>query len=120
MIILDCQLTEQLNRRKPCYTFVKSNIVVIISSKEYCALNATVAAEARPRRRSLSSPLSESRPAKLTSQQLTAYAGDYWNDSAGRQDPVVFPGDAQSGFAPGGTAEASISNHGIGLVASGE
>src|SRR5580704_1288646 len=37
-IILDCQLTEELKWGKPCYTFQKSNIVVIIPLKEYCAL----------------------------------------------------------------------------------
>jgi uncharacterized protein YdeI (YjbR/CyaY-like superfamily) len=38
MIILDCQLAEELKWGKPCYTFQKSNIVVIIPLKEYCAL----------------------------------------------------------------------------------
>jgi uncharacterized protein YdeI (YjbR/CyaY-like superfamily) len=38
MIILDCQLTEELKWGKPCYTFQKSNIVIIIPLKEYCAL----------------------------------------------------------------------------------
>ena len=38
MIILDCQLTEELKWGKPCYTFQKRNIVVIIPLKEYCAL----------------------------------------------------------------------------------
>ena len=38
MIILDCQLTEELKWGKPCYTFRKSNIVIIIPLKEYCAL----------------------------------------------------------------------------------
>jgi uncharacterized protein YdeI (YjbR/CyaY-like superfamily) len=37
MIILDCQLTEELKWGKPCYTFQKSNIIVI-GFKEYCAL----------------------------------------------------------------------------------
>jgi uncharacterized protein YdeI (YjbR/CyaY-like superfamily) len=37
-IILDCQLTEELKWGKPCYTFQKSNIVIIIGFKEYCAL----------------------------------------------------------------------------------
>jgi len=36
MIILDCQLTEELKWGKPCYTFQKSNIV--IGFKEFCAL----------------------------------------------------------------------------------
>jgi len=38
MIILDCQLTEKLKWGKPCYTFQKSNIVLIVGFKEYCAL----------------------------------------------------------------------------------
>jgi uncharacterized protein YdeI (YjbR/CyaY-like superfamily) len=38
MIILDCQLTEELKWGKPCYTFQKSNIVLINGFKEYCAL----------------------------------------------------------------------------------
>jgi uncharacterized protein YdeI (YjbR/CyaY-like superfamily) len=38
MIILDCQLTEELKWGKPCYTFQKSNIVIIIPLKEYCTL----------------------------------------------------------------------------------
>jgi len=38
MIILDCQLTEELKWGKPCYTFQKSNIVIMQGFKEYCAL----------------------------------------------------------------------------------
>ena len=38
MIILDCQLTEELKWGKPRYTFQKSNIVLIVGFKEYCAL----------------------------------------------------------------------------------
>jgi uncharacterized protein YdeI (YjbR/CyaY-like superfamily) len=38
MIILDCQLTEELKWGKPCYTFQKSNIVIILPLKECCAL----------------------------------------------------------------------------------
>ena len=37
-ILLDCQLTEELRWGKPCYTFQKSNIVIIQGFKEYCAL----------------------------------------------------------------------------------
>jgi uncharacterized protein YdeI (YjbR/CyaY-like superfamily) len=37
-IILDCQLTEELKWGQPCYTFQKSNIVLIHGFKEYCAL----------------------------------------------------------------------------------
>ena len=38
MIILDCQLTEEFKWGVPCYTFQKSNIVLIHGFKEYCAL----------------------------------------------------------------------------------
>jgi uncharacterized protein YdeI (YjbR/CyaY-like superfamily) len=38
MIVLDCQLTEELKWGVPCYTFQKSNIVLIHGFKEYCAL----------------------------------------------------------------------------------
>jgi uncharacterized protein YdeI (YjbR/CyaY-like superfamily) len=38
MIILDCQLTEELKWGVPCYTFQESNIVLIHGFKEYCAI----------------------------------------------------------------------------------
>jgi uncharacterized protein YdeI (YjbR/CyaY-like superfamily) len=38
MIILDCQLTEELKWGKPCYTFQNSNVVLIQGFKEFCAL----------------------------------------------------------------------------------
>jgi uncharacterized protein YdeI (YjbR/CyaY-like superfamily) len=38
MIVLDCQLTEELKWGVPCYTYQKSNIVLIHVFKEYCAL----------------------------------------------------------------------------------
>jgi uncharacterized protein YdeI (YjbR/CyaY-like superfamily) len=37
-IVLDCPLTEELKRGCPCYTFEKSNVVLIHGFKEYCAL----------------------------------------------------------------------------------
>jgi uncharacterized protein YdeI (YjbR/CyaY-like superfamily) len=37
-IILDCGLTEELKWGVPCYTFEKSNIVLIHGFKEYCAI----------------------------------------------------------------------------------
>ena len=37
-IILDCNLIEELKWGCPCYTFQKSNIVLIHVFKEYCAL----------------------------------------------------------------------------------
>jgi uncharacterized protein YdeI (YjbR/CyaY-like superfamily) len=38
MIILDCGLAEELKWGKPCYTFQKSNIVIIQGFKQYFAL----------------------------------------------------------------------------------
>jgi uncharacterized protein YdeI (YjbR/CyaY-like superfamily) len=38
IIVLDCGLTEELKWGCPCYTFQKSNIVLIHVFKEYCAL----------------------------------------------------------------------------------
>ncbi len=38
MILLDCQLNEDLKWGVPCYTFQKSNIVLMHVFKEYCAL----------------------------------------------------------------------------------
>src|ERR1051325_4732140 len=37
-IILDCGLNEELKWGKPCYSFQKTNIVLIHGFKEYCAL----------------------------------------------------------------------------------
>jgi uncharacterized protein YdeI (YjbR/CyaY-like superfamily) len=38
LLVLDCQLTEELRWGCPCYTHQKSNIVLIHAFKEYCAL----------------------------------------------------------------------------------
>ena len=38
MIVLDCQLTEELKWGVPCYTLEKSNIVLMHGFKEYCAI----------------------------------------------------------------------------------
>ena len=38
MIVLGCGLTEELKWGCPCYSFLKSNIVLIHIFKEYCAL----------------------------------------------------------------------------------
>lgn len=37
-IVLDCGLTEDLKWGQPCYSFEKTNIVLIHGFKEYCAL----------------------------------------------------------------------------------
>jgi uncharacterized protein YdeI (YjbR/CyaY-like superfamily) len=38
MILLDCQLTEELKWGKPCYTYQNNNIALIHGFKEYCAI----------------------------------------------------------------------------------
>lgn len=38
MIVLGCQLTEELKWGQPCYTFEKKNIVLMHGFKDYCAL----------------------------------------------------------------------------------
>lgn len=38
LIALDCPLTEELKWGCPCYTFEKSNVVLIHGFKQYCAL----------------------------------------------------------------------------------
>jgi len=37
-IVLDCGLTEELKWGVPCYTYQKSNVVLIHGFKDYCAL----------------------------------------------------------------------------------
>jgi uncharacterized protein YdeI (YjbR/CyaY-like superfamily) len=37
-IVLDCGLTEELKWGCPCYTYQKSNIVLIHGFRDYCAL----------------------------------------------------------------------------------
>jgi uncharacterized protein YdeI (YjbR/CyaY-like superfamily) len=38
-IALDCDLTEELKWSKPCFTFQKKNVAIIIPLKESCALS---------------------------------------------------------------------------------
>lgn len=38
-IALDCDLTEELKWGKPCFTFQKNNVAIIIPLKESCALS---------------------------------------------------------------------------------
>ncbi|UIR57499.1 YdeI/OmpD-associated family protein [Sphingobacterium sp. SRCM116780] len=37
-IVLDCQLTEELKWRIPCYTYNNSNVLLINSFKDYCEI----------------------------------------------------------------------------------
>ena len=38
-IALDCDLTEELKWGKPCFTFLKKNVAILIPLKESCALS---------------------------------------------------------------------------------
>ena len=38
-IVLDCDLTEEVKWGKPCFTYQKKNVVIIIPLKESCALS---------------------------------------------------------------------------------
>jgi uncharacterized protein YdeI (YjbR/CyaY-like superfamily) len=38
-IALDCYLTEELKWGKPCFTFLKRNVAIVIPLKESCALS---------------------------------------------------------------------------------
>jgi uncharacterized protein YdeI (YjbR/CyaY-like superfamily) len=38
-IALDCDLTEELKWGKPCFTFMKKNVVIVIPLKESCAFS---------------------------------------------------------------------------------
>ncbi len=37
-IVLDCQLTEELKWGKPCYSYLNTNMVIIVGFKHYCTL----------------------------------------------------------------------------------
>jgi uncharacterized protein YdeI (YjbR/CyaY-like superfamily) len=54
-ILLDCQLAEELKWGHPCYTFQKSNVVIIGAFKEYCSLSFFI----RRRCARFGSPMSE-------------------------------------------------------------
>jgi uncharacterized protein YdeI (YjbR/CyaY-like superfamily) len=53
LIILDCQLTEELKWGVPCYTFEEKNVVLIHGFKEYCAILFTKGALLKDARRIL-------------------------------------------------------------------
>ena len=38
-IALDCDLTEEMKWGKPCFTFLKKNVAIVIPLKESCALS---------------------------------------------------------------------------------
>jgi uncharacterized protein YdeI (YjbR/CyaY-like superfamily) len=38
-IVLNCGLTEELKWGVPCYTYHKSNILIISAFKEFCSIN---------------------------------------------------------------------------------
>src|ERR1044071_1586149 len=38
-IVLDCDLTEEMKWGKPCFTYQKKNVVIVIPLKDVCALS---------------------------------------------------------------------------------
>lgn len=38
-LVLDCQLTETFKWKQPCYTYQNSNVVTLISFKDFCTLS---------------------------------------------------------------------------------
>jgi uncharacterized protein YdeI (YjbR/CyaY-like superfamily) len=65
IIILACGLTEELKWGVPCYTFQKSNIVLISAFKEYCALTFFKGALLKDAHGILSKPGENSQAARL-------------------------------------------------------
>lgn len=41
-IALGCGLTEELKWGKPCFTFLKKNVAIVIPLKESCGLNPLI------------------------------------------------------------------------------
>jgi len=64
-ILLSCGLDEQLKWRVPCYTFHNSNIVLMSSFKEYCALTFFKGALLKDTHRILTLPGANSQAARL-------------------------------------------------------
>ncbi len=55
-IVLDSQLTEELKWYQPCYTFEKSNVLIISGFKEYCVLSFIKGALLKDAKRILAKP----------------------------------------------------------------
>jgi uncharacterized protein YdeI (YjbR/CyaY-like superfamily) len=64
-IILDCPLTEELKWRQPCYTFQKSNIVIMSGFKESCVLSFIKGALLKDAKRILVKPGENTQSARV-------------------------------------------------------
>lgn len=65
MIILDCQLTEEVKWRVPCYTFENSNVIFIGGLKESCMLSFIKGALLKDASGVLSKPGENTRSARV-------------------------------------------------------
>ena len=65
MIILDCQLTEDVKWRVPCYTFQNSNVLIIGAFKEYCVLSFVKGALLKDAKGVLSKPGENTQSARV-------------------------------------------------------
>ncbi len=64
-IVLDCGLTEELKWGIPCYTFEKSNIVVIGAFNDYCSISFFKGALLKDGKRILEKPGENTQSARL-------------------------------------------------------
>lgn len=64
-IVLECQLTEEVKWRVPCYTLEGKNILLISRLKEYCALSFMKGALLKDTRGILCQPGANTRAARL-------------------------------------------------------
>ncbi|WP_442511118.1 DUF1801 domain-containing protein [Novipirellula sp. SH528] len=64
-IVLDCQLTEEVKWRVPCYTFQGKNVLLVSSLKEYCALSFVKGALLKDTDNILCQPGENTRAARL-------------------------------------------------------
>jgi uncharacterized protein YdeI (YjbR/CyaY-like superfamily) len=64
-IVLDCGLTEELKWGIPCYTFEKSNIVVISAFNDYCSISFFKGALLKDAKRILEKPGENTQSARL-------------------------------------------------------
>ena len=65
MIILDCQLTEEVKWRVPCYTFQESNIVILGRLKQCCLLSFVKGALLNDANRILAKPGENTQAARV-------------------------------------------------------
>jgi uncharacterized protein YdeI (YjbR/CyaY-like superfamily) len=74
-IALDCDLTEEVKWRIPCYTFEGNNVVLIGAFKEYCAMSFMKGALLKDAKGILARPGENTRAARLvrftTVQEIT-------------------------------------------------